>query len=232
MGTLEKFFEIFFGKTQKVKKSDKMTENGEEEEKVEKPRKNLNESFKKEEFVVKRGRGRPPKKKSSIQISCDFDCQESVLLNVTMQHSPSKILNHSKKSKKIFKLKKRNSDISNHESLTTIKFSKIHSEKPPKSEPQEIAVETKPSCNPEVQSDQKLEEFKNDQTLNQSQVKRGRGRPPKRKPDPDPRFQDPQCSQQKSLESPKRNKFCTLSKKINPDQKLRKNGVGLQNHLK
>jgi len=140
-------------------------------------------------------------KKSSIQISCDFDCQESVLLNVTMQHSPSKILNHSKKSKKIFKLKKRNSNISNHESLTTIKFSKIHSEpeKSPKSEPQEIAVETKP----EVQSDQKLEEFKNDQALNQSQVKRGRGRPPKRKPDPDPRFQDPQCSQQKSLESPK-----------------------------
>merc|ERR1712029_429122 len=138
MGTIEKFFEIFFGKTQKVKKSDKMTENGEET--FEKPRKNLNESFKKEEFVVKRGRGRP--KKSSIQISCDFDCQESVLLNVTMQHSPSKILNHSKKSKKIFKLKKRNSDISNHESLTTIKFSKIHSEKSPKSEPQEIAVET------------------------------------------------------------------------------------------
>merc|ERR1712062_928895 len=227
MGTLEKFFEIFFGKTQKVKKSDKMTENGEEEEKVEKPRKNLNESFKKEEFVVKRGRGRPPKKKSSIQISCDFDCQESVLLNVTMQHSPSKILNHSKKSKKIFKLKNRNSNISNNESLTTIKFSKIHSEKSPKSEPQEIAVESQ-----EVQSDQKLEEFKNDQALNQSQVKRGRGRPPKRKPDPDPRFQDPQCSQQKSLESPKRNKFCTLSKKINPDQKLRKNGVGLQNHLK
>merc|ERR1712141_576510 len=139
MGTIEKFFEIFFGKTQKVKKkSDKMTENGEET--FEKPRKNLNESFKKEEFVVKRGRGRPPKKKSSIQISCDFDCQESVLLNVTMQHSPSKNLNHSKKSKKIFKLKKRNSNISNHESLTTIKFSKIHSEKPPKSEPQEIAV--------------------------------------------------------------------------------------------
>ena len=183
--TIEKFFEIFFGKTQKVKKSDKMTENGEET--FEKPRKNLNESFKKEEFVVKRGRGRP--KKSSIQISCDFDCQESVLLNVTMQHSPSKILNHSKKSKKIFKLKKRNSDISNHESLTTIKFSKIHSEpeKPPKSEPQEIAVETKPSCNPEVQSDQKLEEFKNNQALNQSQVKRGRGRPPKRKPGLDPR---------------------------------------------
>ena len=179
--TIEKFFEIFFGKTQKVKKSDKMTENGEEEEKTfEKPRKNLNESFKKEEFVVKRGRGRP--KKSSIQISCDFDCQESVLLNVTMQHSPSKILNHSKKSKKIFKLKKRNSNISNHESLTTIKFSKIHSEKSPKSEPQEIAVES-----PEVQSDQKLEEFKNDQALNQSQVKRGRGRPPKRKPGPDPR---------------------------------------------
>ena len=44
-----------------------MTENGEET--FEKPRKNLNESFKKEEFVVKRGRGRPPKKKSSIQIS-------------------------------------------------------------------------------------------------------------------------------------------------------------------
>merc|ERR1712029_1172103 len=170
MGTIEKFFEIFFGKTQKVKKSDKMTENGEET--FEKPRKNLNESFKKEEFVVKRGRGRPPKKKSSIQISCDFDCQESVLLNVTMQHSPSKILNHSKKSKKIFKLKKRNSNISNHESLTTIKFSKIHSEpeKSPKSEPQEIAVETKPSCSPEVQSDQKQEEFKNDQDLNQSQV--------------------------------------------------------------
>ena len=181
--TIEKFFEIFFGKTQKVKKSDKMTENGEEEDKTfEKPRKNLNESFKKEEFVVKRGRGRP--KKSSIQISCDFDCQESVLLNVTMQHSPSKILNHSKKSKKIFKLKKRNSDISNHESLTTIKFSKIHSEpeKSPKSEPQEIAVES-----PEVQSDQKLEESKNDQALNQSQVKRGRGRPPKRKPGLDPR---------------------------------------------
>merc|ERR1712062_267116 len=197
MGTLEKFFEIFFGKTQKVKKSDKMTENGEEEEKVEKPRKNLNESFKKEEFVVKRGRGRP--KKSSIQISCDFDCQESVLLNVTMQHSPSKILNHSKNSKKIFKLKKRNSNISNHESLTTIKFSKIHSEKSPKSEPQEIAVETRSS--PEVQSDQKQKESKNDQDLNQSQVKRGRGRPPKRKPDP--RFQDPQCSQQNSLESPK-----------------------------
>merc|ERR1712062_584455 len=140
MGTIEKFFEIFFVKTQKVKKSDKMTENGEET--FEKPRKNLNESFKKEEFVVKRGRGRP--KKSSIQISCDFDCQESVLLNVTMQHSPSKILNHSKNSKKIFKLKKRNSDISNHKSLTTIKFSKIHSEIE-KSEPQEIAVETKPS---------------------------------------------------------------------------------------
>ena len=189
--TIEKFFEIFFGKTQKVKKSDKMTENGEET--FEKPRKTLNESFKKEEFVVKRGRGRPPKKKSSIQISCDFDCQESVLLNVTMQHSPSKILNHSKKSKKIFKLKKRNSNISNHESLTTIKFSKIHSEpeKSPKSEPQEIAVETKPSCSPEVQSDQKSdqkqEESKNDQALNQSQVKRGRGRPPKRKPGPDPR---------------------------------------------
>ena len=184
--TIEKFFEIFFGKTQKVKKSDKMTENGEET--FEKPRKNLNESFKKEEFVVKRGRGRPPKKKSSIQISCDFDCQESVLLNVTMQHSPSKILNHSK-SKKIFKLKNRNSNISNHESLTTIKFSKTHSEpeKSPKSEPQEIAVETKPSCSPEVQSDQKQEEFKNDQALNQSQVKRGRGRPPKRKPGPDPR---------------------------------------------
>ena len=182
--TIEKFFEIFFGKTQKVKKSDKMTENGEET--FEKPRKNLNESFKKEEFVVKRGRGRPPKKKSSIQISCDFDCQESVLLNVTMQHSPSKILNHSKKSKKIFKLKKRNSNISNHESLTTIKFSKIHSEIE-KSEPQEIAVETKPSCSPEVQFDQKQEEFKNDQALNQSQVKRGRGRPPKRKPGPDPR---------------------------------------------
>ena len=176
--TIEKFFEIFFGKTQKVKKSDKMTENGEET--FEKPRKNLNESFKKEEFVVKRGRGRP--KKSSIQISCDFDCQESVLLNVTMQHSPSKILNHSKKSKKIFKLKKRNSNISNHESLTTIKFSKIHSEKSPKSEPQEIAVES-----PEVQSDQKQEESKNDQALNQSQVKRGRGRPPKRKPGLDPR---------------------------------------------
>ena len=181
--TIEKFFEIFFGKTQKVKKSDKMTENGEET--FEKPRKNLNESFKKEEFVVKRGRGRP--KKSSIQISCDFDCQESVLLNVTMQHSPSKILNHSKKSKKIFKLKNRNSNISNHESLTTIKFSKIHSEKSPKSEPQEIAVETKPSCSPEVQFDRKLEESKNDQDLNQSQVKRGRGRPPKRKPGPDPR---------------------------------------------
>merc|ERR1712062_11373 len=177
---LKNSLKFFSGKRKKSKKSDKMTEN---EETFEKPRKNLNESFKKEEFVVKRGRGRP--KKSSIQISCDFDCQESVLLNVTMQHSPSKILNHSKKSKKLFKLKKRNSDISNHESLTTIKFSKIHSEKSPKSEPQEIAVETKP----EVQFDQKLEEFKNDQTLNQSQVKRGRGRPPKRKPDP--RFQDP-----------------------------------------
>ena len=190
--TIEKFFEIFFGKTQKVKKSDKMTENGEET--FEKPRKNLNESFKKEEFVVKRGRGRP--KKSSIQISCDFDCQESVLLNVTMQHSPSKILNHSKKSNKIFKLKKRllnDKNFDQNESLTTIKFSKKHSEpeKSPKSEPQEIAVETKPSCSPEVQSDQKSEqkqeESKNDQALNQSQVKRGRGRPPKRKPGPDPR---------------------------------------------
>merc|ERR1712062_248508 len=195
---LKNSLKFFSGKRKKSKKSDKMTEN---EETFEKPRKNLNESFKKEEFVVKRGRGRP--KKSSIQISCDFDCQESVLLNVTMQHSPSKILNHSKKSKKLFKLKKRNSDISNHESLTTIKFSKIHSEKSPKSEPQEIAVGTKPSCSPEVQSDQKLEESKNDQALNQSQVKRGRGRPPKRKPDHDPRFQDPQCSQPKSPESPK-----------------------------
>ena len=74
-----------------------MTENDKEEKrKFEQPRKILNKSFKEisveeGDFDVKRGRGRPPKKNSSIQISCDFDCEESVLLNVTMQHSPSKM---------------------------------------------------------------------------------------------------------------------------------------------
>ena len=143
---------------------------------------------------VKRGRGRPRKNNSSIKISCDFDCQESVLLNVTMKHSPSK--NNSKKDKKVFRLKKRQGD--DHQVCS--KVQNLHIKIRPEEEEQEIpndhedeadesqdfAIDPSfgslPDAIPDVfptneEVGYEFVKVENDK----SPVKRGRGRPPKRK---------------------------------------------------